>query len=361
MPRRPTPLAILLLLFAVLALAACGEEDGQPKQDLDLADATTEDTSDSQDTAPGDVPDTTGDDADDTLDPDTAQDVRDTFLDIPFDIDYDLAPDTADDTVDPDTATPDTIEPDTSVPDTVADTTQDTTEDTVEDTVEDTTEPLTPFDDLEDLRESELRSALRDRIDDHTGLGYDAARQAIFSNIDGIDLDSSGRLTCVYTGVTVVANGSNTVGGFNTEHSWPQSQGASSEPAKSDLHHLFPTLGTANNARGSYPFGDTDCNQSSACGWHQGGSERGPSTYNGTTVFEVRPEHRGDIARAQFYFAVRYNLPISAVSEGALRAWHQQDPPDDRERARNDAIEALQHNRNPFIDRPDFVEFISDF
>ncbi|MBX2850648.1 MAG: endonuclease [Phycisphaeraceae bacterium] len=36
--------------------------------------------------------------------------------------------------------------------------------------------------------------------------------------------------------------------------------------------------------------------------------------------------------------------------------WHAQDPPDDWERGRNDRVEAVQGNRNPFIDRPEFAE-----
>jgi len=40
-----------------------------------------------------------------------------------------------------------------------------------------------------------------------------------------------------------------------------------------------------------------------------------------------------------------------------LLAWHRSDPPDAAERARNDQIHALyQHNRNPFVDHPEWVD-----
>ena len=78
-------------------------------------------------------------------------------------------------------------------------------------------------------------------------------------------------------------------------------------------------------------------------------------------IFEVRPKFRGDIARAHFYFAVRYNQPIPQDEENILRAWHHEDPVDARERKRNNEIEKVQLNRNCFVDRPDFVDLIADF
>jgi deoxyribonuclease-1 len=36
-----------------------------------------------------------------------------------------------------------------------------------------------------------------------------------------------------------------------------------------------------------------------------------------------------------------------------LLDWHRSDPPDGHERWRNDRIEVLQGNRNPYIDRPE--------
>ena len=62
-----------------------------------------------------------------------------------------------------------------------------------------------------------------------------------------------------------------------------------------------------------------------------------------------------------FYFSTVYEMPIDEKQEATLRKWHKEDPVDANEIARNDAIEALQHNRNPYIDHPEYVDKIKDF
>jgi endonuclease I len=41
-----------------------------------------------------------------------------------------------------------------------------------------------------------------------------------------------------------------------------------------------------------------------------------------------------------------------------LIEWHENDPVDDFEMNRNNVIESIQGNRNPFIDHPEFVNKI---
>jgi endonuclease I len=214
------------------------------------------------------------------------------------------------------------------------------------------------YDGLEDLRDEKLRAALHDIVKDHQSLGYNRARAAIFKT----GLTNSHKIECVYTGRMTEPNGSLGPGGMNTEHSWPQSRGANREPARSDLHHLFPVDAQMNSTRGDFLFGDVTClhGGNEECNVEQGGSALG-QTEDGPMAFEVRTQKRGDIARAQFYFAVRYKLTIPPKTEETLKAWHHEDPPDDEETLRNDKIEERQNNRNPFVDRPAFVDAISDF
>lgn len=220
-------------------------------------------------------------------------------------------------------------------------------------------EPVS-YEDLDGLEGKALRNALNAFVKNHRRLGYDRARDVIFSARPF--LSSDGKIECTYTGRRVSPDGSHTPGGFNAEHTWPQSLGASKEPAKSDLHHLFPVDDRTNSARGSFPFGTTTClhGDETKCSYESGGSALGRDKW-GDRVFEVRKDRRGNVARAMFYFAVRYEEEIPDAEEATLRAWHVEDPVDAREKARNDAIEQLQNNRNPFVDHPELVERIRDF
>ncbi len=198
------------------------------------------------------------------------------------------------------------------------------------------------------LSDEELQAKIRS-LHDHMGLGYDRARHAMYATID----NNNGRISCVYTGLEVVhAIGDEaTPSGFSAEHTWPQSMGAGTEPARSDLHHLFPTERNANSQRNNFPF----CEVSGTPTWSVGGSKFAHG------CFEPRDEHKGDVARAMFYFSTIYQAPIDPSQESFFRGWHDQDPPSTNERLRNDAIERVQRSRNVFIDRPELVARISDF
>ncbi|HOY68252.1 MAG TPA: endonuclease [Candidatus Ozemobacteraceae bacterium] len=195
------------------------------------------------------------------------------------------------------------------------------------------------------LRDKALIQQLREVSAYQMGVDYTTARKMMFTKIDNF----GGEVECVYTGRKGRYTDIPSDRDMNCEHTWPQSLGATGV-AKSDLHHLFPTDSKANSIRGSLPFGNVN-----EANWEEGGSR-----CNGS-VFEPRTEHRGNVARAKFYFAVRYGKTIGNAEEAALREWHKEDPVDAAERERCNKIENIQHNRNPFIDHPEFVDQISDF
>ncbi|MFZ2957558.1 MAG: endonuclease [Candidatus Ozemobacteraceae bacterium] len=195
------------------------------------------------------------------------------------------------------------------------------------------------------LKDSALRDELLKICGNQVPLGYQGAQAVIFEKLDNRD----GIVECIYTGRKIQTSGEPDATNMNVEHSWPQSLGAVGI-AKCDLHHLFPADAKANGKRGNYPFG-----MISKPTWEEGGSR-----FDGSK-FEIRPIQRGNTARGMFYFAVRYGKQISDDQETVLRQWSKEDPIDEAEKSRNNAVENIQHNRNPFVDHPEFVDQIKDF
>jgi len=199
-----------------------------------------------------------------------------------------------------------------------------------------------------------------------TGTDYLKAKNYMFSVADNTGCNGGPGVTCAYSQICAKgasehgadykepgdANGDGVVDseGMNAEHVWPQGFFNKAAPMKSDLHHIFPTFITPNNTRGSSPFG--------VAGRSEYVTTSG-SRFDGS-VFEPADAVKGDVARALFYFLVRYydrNITDGVdrrdfwVSRVALfLQWNRQDPPDAAERARNEAIARYQGNRNPFVD-----------
>lgn len=146
---------------------------------------------------------------------------------------------------------------------------------------------------------------------------------------------------------------------LNVEHTWPQSRFTSNFPReaqKSDLHHLYPTDSEMNSLRSSHKFGEVSRSRFNVkCP----ASDLGE--VDGKLRFEPPQEHKGHVARALFYFSVRYKTRLDADEESILRKWHREHPIDNEEREHHETISQLQGNRNPFIDEPELVDQISDF
>ena len=194
-------------------------------------------------------------------------------------------------------------------------------------------------------------------------LGYRGARKVLFGKLH-LEQSSQGYYVKDVYCRKEISNARTNIGPnkipnsniMNCEHTWPQSKFTSrfdKETQKSDLHHLYPTDSRANSVRGNYDFGDVGHGELSNCSGSRSAGHGGK--------FEPPMEHKGNVARALFYFSVRYQTPINPSQERVLRDWHIQDPVDADERERNDGIFEVQKNRNPFIDFPHLVDNISDF
>jgi len=158
-------------------------------------------------------------------------------------------------------------------------------------------------------------------------------------------------------------------GRWNREHIYPQSRGGFSdgtsdtpdginvwEPTSAamlnhghaDAHHLRAEDGPENSSRNNKDYGLTD--------------------YNGFSGNVG--SWKGDVARAVFYMAIRYNgldvvngnPPDTTVGQlgdlATLLQWNVNDPSDDFEMNRNNYIYTWQQNRNPFIDYPYLADYI---
>ncbi|MEZ4321746.1 MAG: endonuclease [Myxococcota bacterium] len=153
----------------------------------------------------------------------------------------------------------------------------------------------------------------------------------------------TGLIESVYIGLQVEPDGTTTPGTLNTEHSWPQSQGADVNPARCDLHHLYPADGGVNSRRSNLAFGRV-----TEATWSEAGSARGIDGI-GETVFEPRDAHKGNVARSLLYFAARYDYTLDASYQALLQEWSAFDPPDEAELDRTLAIADEQGAVNPFV------------
>lgn len=162
--------------------------------------------------------------------------------------------------------------------------------------------------------------------------------------------------------------GSSNIGVWNREHIFPQSRGGFSGGTSStadgigvwlptnaddilsghaDAHHLRAEDGAENSTRSNRDYG---------------------SDYNGP--IGSQGSWNGDVSRALFYMAVRYNglnlvngNPSDAIvgqigDLATLLTWNTTDPRDDFEMNRNNYIYTWQMNRNPFIDYPNLADYI---
>lgn len=232
------------------------------------------------------------------------------------------------------------------------------------------TYPGTYYSSTQNLSEQALKDALKTKLNQGTvTLGYNTGRDWLYMQVDNQQFNGEGatqnRIETAYTGRIVegYANRSaaQTNGNVNTEHTWPQSLGASSDPAQSDLFHLFVVDASANSVRSNNPFGHV-----MSATWQNGGSLYG----NG--IFEPRDAQKGKTARAMLYFATRYGNSSNFLSvqvpnasgqlnsqEQVMRQWAAQFPVNRIDSLRNEKIFTLQKNRNPYIDHPEFLERIT--
>ena len=223
---------------------------------------------------------------------------------------------------------------------------------------------------------SALKTAMWNIIKNPHTVGYDGLWEAY----EKTDADENGKVWDMYSikrDYDFDDHGSsfpNEGAGFNREHSFPRSWfGGKIEPMNSDIMHIVPTDGYVNNRRGNYPFGETNGEEYKSEGDF---SKLGKSTISGYsgTVFEPNDEYKGDFARIYFYMATCYEDKIAgwdremlahnkypAYTDWALNMllrWAAEDPVSQKEIDRNNAVYAIQGNRNPYVDYPGLEQYV---
>ena len=160
--------------------------------------------------------------------------------------------------------------------------------------------------------------------------------------------------------------------GMDIEHSLPKSWwGGTENDAYTDLYHLNPADRVANNNKSNYPPGILNDSNKVNNGVFFMGQDK---EWNGF-AFCVIDEYKGDFARAYFYVATAYHdmkwdaayskyvtndsyLTFTPYLVNVLLQWHRIDPVSEKEISRLDAVSSIQHNRNPYIEYPELVEYI---
>lgn len=225
-----------------------------------------------------------------------------------------------------------------------------------------------------------LKAALHNIIKNHTQISYNG----LWTAFKKTDVKPNGKVWDMYSDIpsgtppyqyTFVTDqcGNYAAEGdcYNREHSWPKSWFNVLSIPESDLFHVYPTDGKVNGLRGNDPYGNVTIPDTITLN----GSRYGNCSDLGYCLkaFEPIDEYKGDLARGYFYMSTRYyledggwaNSPATNKSVilpwqmNVLLQWHQQDPVSAKEIARNDSVYyKFQHNRNPFIDNPQWADSI---
>lgn len=139
--------------------------------------------------------------------------------------------------------------------------------------------------------------------------------------------------------------------GWNREHTFPQSKMEVTQ-AKSDNHIIFASDNKVNGARSSLKMGVVS-----------GGTVVNDYNGNATTcrktssLFDPNNQARGVVARTTMYAAAMYDFDPTDNFESiaTMLRWHLDYPVDSFDQGRNEKVYTNQHNRNPFVDHPEYA------
>lgn len=224
-----------------------------------------------------------------------------------------------------------------------------------------------------------LKFELNQIIKNHTEFTYTSSSTDVWDILKHTDRDTANanNVILLYSGRSVdAAQEYNSGKGWNREHVWAKSRGdfGTNRGVGTDVHHLRPCDISVNSSRNNRNL-DTCVNCIDVI---DNGFNTGSKRDTDLWTFEPPDEVKGDVARMIFYMAVRYegegsepdleltNTFLTQTDKSPLQArfntllhWNRIDSVSNWERNRNNIIDSFyQHNRNPFIDHPELVEYL---
>ena len=208
---------------------------------------------------------------------------------------------------------------------------------------------------IKGLKGSALKSTLTSIVKKSYSPSYDWSR---YQSADEHPTETNSIL-CIYSRLSYAKNkngGNANNGEWNREHTFPQSK-ISSEAAK-DNHHIFASDIKLNSYRGNDQFGTVS---GSTYLNDELGRKSGCKTGGG--YFEPVDAAKGEVARSTMYLVIAYtslNITTNFKSLDLCFNWHETFAVTPREERRNNVVQGLQKNRNPFIDFPELARMCFD-
>lgn len=208
------------------------------------------------------------------------------------------------------------------------------------------------YDDCLNLTGDELRNELAS-FNNPRSKSYDWGRYEDADEAEGYN----NKVICLYSrelfDKSAHVGGSYSSTTWNREHIFTQTAFPNSD---TDNHNIFACEGYINNIRGSKHFGEvahTSANRVTTYGVAR-------DCYTTGSYFEPCDDAKGEVARAVMYCCIYYDYEITDIFDSVETCldWHNTYSVTDRDIYRNNAVYENQGNRNPFVDHPEFANYI---
>ena len=221
-----------------------------------------------------------------------------------------------------------------------------------------------------------LKTALYNLIKDHKKISYGSGEDktwGAFYTTDAVVENGQRRVLDMYSNEKrYFGSKGSAVSGMNIEHSVAKSWwGGNQNNAYCDIHHLNPSDQNANSRKSNYPLGEL-----TSVSWDNGVTFVGKANIDGSSMNAYEPcdEYKGDFARVFMYMFTCYQdltweytwmnyekstyPTLKPWAVQLLLKWHKQDPVSEKEVSRNNAVYAVQGNRNPYVDYPQLADYV---